>query len=102
MAPAHMGQHRRPRRIGLPTPDITTLVLEGLIVPERPVSEGLLIKSVSVVWNEIARTLGKDWRHALELNWHQWEEMVAGAYERAGYQVVLTPPMRAFHCKDWP
>jgi restriction system protein len=40
---------------------------------------------------EIAREFGKDWSRVLQLSPTQWEEMVAGAYERAGYRVILTP-----------
>ncbi|PAY05388.1 hypothetical protein CK489_28780 [Bradyrhizobium sp. UFLA03-84] len=71
--------------------NIPALVVQGLIIPERKVSEGVLIKSISVVWREIARMLAKDWELASQLTPTQWEEMVAGAYEQTGYKVVLTP-----------
>lgn len=70
---------------------IATLVVQGLIIPEKKVAEGILIKSTSAIWLEIARRLGTDWALASQLTPTQWEEMVAGAYERAGYQVILTP-----------
>jgi restriction system protein len=70
---------------------IATLVLQGLIVPESKVSEGVLIKSTSAVWIEIAKMLGRDASLFAQLSPTQLEELVAGAYERAGYQVILTP-----------
>lgn len=71
---------------------LVTLVLQGIVIPEKKVDEGTLIKSTSHVWAEIAKTLGADWSQANQLSWLQWEEMIAGAYHRAGYEVVLTPP----------
>lgn len=73
-------------------PSIPTLVVQGLIIPEQKVAEGVLIKSTSAIWLEIARTLGTDWALASQLTPTQWEEMVAGAYERQGYKVIITPP----------
>jgi restriction system protein len=76
----------------LPTgPDIPTLLVQGLILPETKTSEGMLIKSTTAIWLEIARLLGSDWSLASQLDPTQWEEMVAGAYERSGYKVILTP-----------
>jgi restriction system protein len=70
---------------------LATLVLQGLIVPENKISEGVLIKSTSAVWNEIARMLSQDSGLFMQLSPTQLEELVAGAYERAGYKVILTP-----------
>src|SRR5664280_2059564 len=68
------------------------LRISSLIVPDKPVDEGLLIKSTSHVWAEIVRRLGKDWSVAHEISPGQWEEIVAGAFKKAGYDdVVLTP-----------
>jgi restriction system protein len=71
--------------------DVVTLALSGLLVPERPTTEGLLIKSYAAVWLEVARQLGQDWTLAHQLNDRQWEEMLAGALDKDGYQVTLTP-----------
>jgi len=97
MASQGAGSAPNPNRAGgkflTPTPSdrVATLVLQGLIIPERKVAEGILIKSTSAAWLEIARELGADWALALQLSPTQLEEMVAGAYERAGFQVVITP-----------
>jgi hypothetical protein len=44
---------------------LATIVIQGIIVPDQPVAEGLLVKSTSLVWQEIAKTLGADWSQAL-------------------------------------
>jgi restriction system protein len=67
------------------------LSLSGIIIPERQVSEGILLRSTSVVWQEIARKLGADWTIAYQLSPENWEEIVAGAFKKSGYDVVLTP-----------
>ena len=77
--------------VSLPPPNIASLVLQGLVVPETRTNEGVLIKSVSVAWIEIARHLGGDWSLVMQLDPRQWEEIVAGAFQREGYEVVLTP-----------
>lgn len=71
---------------------ISVLTISSLIIPETKTADGILIKSTSAVWLEIAKVLSGDWSQALRLTPRQWEEMVAGAYERAGYTVTLTPP----------
>lgn len=68
-----------------------TVVLANLIIPEARVHEGVLIRSTSVVWFQMANAFGKDWSRVCELTPTQWEEMVAGAYRLAGYEVILTP-----------
>lgn len=71
--------------------DIVALALTGLLIPERPTLEGLLIKSYAAVWIEVAQQLGQDWNKAHQLTDRQWEEMLAGALDKDGYQVTLTP-----------
>ncbi|MFZ2159536.1 MAG: restriction endonuclease [Bradyrhizobium sp.] len=71
--------------------NVATLTVSGLIVPEKEGSEGILVKSYGVMWLEIARQLGTDWSTAFQLSPRQWEEMLAGAFAKEGYQVTLTP-----------
>jgi restriction system protein len=70
---------------------IPTLVVQGLIIPAKRVAEGTLVKSTTAVWMEISKMLVADWTLAMQLTPRQWEELVAGAYEREGYEVILTP-----------
>jgi restriction system protein len=67
------------------------LSLSGIIIPERQVSEGILLKSTSAVWQEIAERLGADWTIAYQLSPENWEEIIAGAFKKLGYEVILTP-----------
>jgi restriction system protein len=67
------------------------LSFDGIIIPEQRVAEGILLRSTSFVWQEIAERLGADWTVAYQLSSENWEEIVAGAFKKAGYSVVLTP-----------
>ncbi len=68
-----------------------TLVLQGIVIPDEKVAEGVLIKSTSAVWREIARMAAADPSLLQQLSPIQFEELIAGAFEREGYSVVLTP-----------
>jgi restriction system protein len=75
-----------------PSPSLT---VTSIIIPEGTASSGLLVKANSAVWNAIANALGNDWSLALQFAPRQWEEIVAGAFEKAGYdEVVLTSRSR--------
>jgi restriction system protein len=78
-------------------PNVT---LSGIIIPEKKVHEGVLISSVSFAWVEIAEMLKGDWSRAHEVSPSKWEEVVAGAYKRAGYDEVTLTPRSADHGRD--
>lgn len=71
--------------------NIASITVNSLIIPDRPTTEGVLIKSHTALWVEIAQRLGEDWNLAFQLGDRQWEEMLAGALSKEGYEVTLTP-----------
>ncbi len=80
-----------PKKI-LESVDRVTLCVSSLVIPDKSVAEGVLIKSTSVVWSEIVEQLGSDWSVAYQLPWEKWEELIAGAFTKDGYdEVTLTP-----------
>jgi len=72
---------------------VSTIVVpeSGLLIDERKVAEGRLIRSIAPIWTQIAREVGSNWSLACQLTPEQWEEMVAGAFKVQGFEVVLTP-----------
>jgi restriction system protein len=68
------------------------ILLQAAIVEtgERT-SEGVLVTGVAVAWFEIARQLKTDPAFLYTIHWRKLEELIAGAYERDGWQVILTP-----------
>jgi len=66
------------------------LLLQAVIVPGERTAEGQLVEAVALPWFDIVELLVKDPRAMYELDWRKFEEIIAGAYTRAGYQVTLT------------
>lgn len=70
---------------------IASLTIGGLIIPERQEAEGVLVKSYAAAWVEITRYLGDDWSLAFKIDSRAWEELLAGAFDKEGFKVTLTP-----------
>jgi restriction system protein len=51
-----------------------------------------LVQSASAVWDGIVKELSTDWSLAYKIPYERWEEIVAGAFKKEGYdEVTLTP-----------
>src|ERR1017187_5514419 len=69
-----------------------SITIQAVIEPYGTTSEGQLICAVSVPWRAIVDRLQKDWTKAQEISPRMWEEMIAAAFDEAGYdEVILTP-----------
>lgn len=69
-----------------------SLTVSSIIIPEKKTAEGVLIESTSFLWTEIVSRLQKDWNAAYLIPPEKWEEIIAGAFHKAGYdKVTLTP-----------
>lgn len=55
------------------------------------VKEGALVQAVGPAWFEIVKLLRTDPETAFKTDPRKWEEIIAGAYDRAGFEVTLTP-----------
>lgn len=67
----------------------SNLVLQIVVVPGKQVEEGRLIEAVTLPWFEIIEQLAKDPDFAHKLPPRLWEEIVAGAYKKAGFEEVI-------------
>lgn len=68
------------------------LLLKTVIVPGNKTTEGQLIEAVAVPWFEIVTLLTKDPTAMYQIDPRKWEEIIAGAYKKAGFErVTLTP-----------
>jgi restriction system protein len=75
---------------GSVTPPIP-LLLQTVIVPGRKTTEGQLIEAVAIPWFKIIRLLKNDPSLAYKIPPWKWEEIIAGAYKKAGFdKVILT------------
>jgi restriction system protein len=68
------------------------LLLQAVVVPSRRTHEGQLIEAVTLPWFEIINALSANPSLAYEIPARKWEEIIAGAYQKAGFdEVTLTP-----------
>jgi len=66
--------------------------VKALLEFGNPTSEGKLITAVAEPWFEILRLIQQDPNAIYQINPFKWEEIIAGAYKRAGFdEVILTP-----------
>ncbi len=70
-------------------PDL--LIQAAIVVTGDRTNEGQLIEYVSIPWLEIFKELERDPQFLYKIDWRKLEELVAGAYREAGFEVILTP-----------
>lgn len=71
---------------------LPALLTQTIVIPGQVTDEGRLIEAVAVPWFEIIRLLIKDPSMMYQMAPRTWEEMIAGAYKKAGFEeVTLTP-----------
>lgn len=69
-----------------------SILLQAVVIPGEKRKEGLLIEAVAVPWFEIIRLIEQAPEIIYKIDDRKWEEIIAGAYERAGFEeVILTP-----------
>src|SRR6266446_10307414 len=76
------------------------LLLQAVIVPGERTSEGKLIEAVTIPWFEIIALLKQDPNVAFQIPHERWEEIIAGAYHRAGFDEVTLTPRSGDHGRD--
>jgi len=82
--------HERLRRMR--AQKLASLTISSVIIPDRKTYEGTLVRSTAALWTEIIELLQNDWSLAFKIPPERWEEIVAGAYQRSGFdEVTLTP-----------
>jgi len=74
------------------TRNTASLLLQAVVVPGARTDEGQLIQAVGLPWFQIIEALKNDPSLAFRIKARQWEEIIAGAYQKAGFdEVRLTP-----------
>jgi restriction system protein len=78
-----------PLRTSGPPPQ---LQIKTIIVPGQKTTVGQLVEAVALPWFDIVEILKKDPGAAFQIDPRTWEEIIAGAYKKAGFEeVTLTP-----------
>jgi restriction system protein len=71
---------------------LPAITLKALLQMGDSSREGALIEAVAPPWFEILELIRRDPDSVYEIDWRKWEEIIAGAYTRAGFdEVILTP-----------
>jgi restriction system protein len=66
--------------------------LQAVVVTGARSTEGAIVDTVAPAWLEILRLIDKDPGCIYDIPPRKWEEIIAGAYERSGFDhVTLTP-----------
>ncbi len=77
-----------------------SLLLQAVVVPGPRASEGRIIESIEPAWLEIARLMRHDPSIIYQIDDRKWEEIIAGAYKRAGFDEVILTPRCGDHGRD--
>lgn len=85
---------------GTGDPDSPTLVVNAIVEPYARVPDGQLIQALATPWRAVIRALKHNWHHAFEIPPAKWEELVAGAFDLAGYDEVILTPRSGDHGRD--
>jgi len=68
------------------------VLLQAVVVPGDKTTEGQLIEAVAWPWFDIIELMKTNPAIIYQLDGRQWEEIIAGAYKKAGFdEVTLTP-----------
>jgi restriction system protein len=79
---------------------LAALLVQTVIVPGARTNEAALIEAVAVPWFDIIEFLNTDLRIAFQISWEKWEEIIAGAYKKAGFEEVTLTPRSGDYGRD--
>jgi restriction system protein len=71
--------------------DVPQLLRQTVVEFGEKTDQGRLIEVVTIGWFEIIEEFIKNPNLMYEVDWRKLEEIVGGAYDKAGYTVTLTP-----------
>lgn len=75
----------------LEKPSLPALLTQVVVERGEKTPDGTLIMAVAPAWHAIIRIIEQDPESAFRIPPEKWEEIIAGAYERDGFDVILTP-----------
>jgi restriction system protein len=79
---------------------IPSLLLQTMIVRGAQTNEGTLIEAVALPWFDIIALLKADPSIAFQLSPDKWEEIIAGAYHKSGFEEVTLTPRSGDYGRD--
>ena len=79
---------------------LQNFLMQAIIIPGKHTDEGTLVESVAVPWFELIALMQRDPNLMYQIDWRKWEEMVAAAYERSGFEEVTLTPRSGDYGRD--
>lgn len=79
---------------------LATLVTKVILVPGTKTDDGVLVQAVAIPWLAIIEILQKDPSAMYRIPARKWEEIIAGAYRRAGFDEVTLTRRSGDHGRD--
>src|SRR5262249_3709414 len=79
---------------------IPQLLMQSIIVPGDKTIEGRLIEAVALPWFDIIDEVLRNPTAVFEIPPDKWEEIIAGAYKKAGFDEVTLTPRSGDHGRD--
>jgi restriction system protein len=76
------------------------ILLQTVVIRGEQTSEGQIIQAVTVPWFDIIDLLKKNPDIAFQIGYEKWEEIIAGAYRKAGFDEVILTPRSGDHGRD--
>jgi len=70
---------------------VSDVTVQAILTFGDKSNEGRLVEGVGIAWDEIVRIITRDPEEIYNIDPRKFEELIAGAYVRAGYEVELTP-----------
>lgn len=67
------------------------VLLQAVIEQVGKDPDGILVRALGIPWIEIMSMIANDPSVIYQIDARKWEEIIAAAYDRAGYLSVLTP-----------
>ena len=76
------------------------LALQTVVTLGSKTSDGAIVEAVTVPWLELVQLMQQDPRVVHEIPARRWEEIIAGAYTKAGFDEVILTPQSGDHGRD--
>src|SRR5215212_11454036 len=65
-----------------------TMIMQGLLTPASPAVRAIAIQAISVPWLEIVEIIHQDPRSVYMASPEKWEDIIAAAFTKAGFEQV--------------
>ncbi len=80
--------------------DAPEIIVQGFIETAGRSWKRDLMRAIAIPWRRIVLQLNQNWNLAFEISPRTWEELVAAAFDEAGYDDVVLTPRTGDHGQD--